>query len=224
MAWAYAALPWFGLGLCLAVLVVLAVRWPLRLDLSARAQGEASGHWALAAGASVAAVSVTLIWARGTGPVMSFLCFGRKLAWKPSWSALLARGVPKPIQGASKRAWQRVDPLGLALQLLKERRHLRVRYLVLDLTYGFRDLLLTGRLVGALAVLSALLPPPIELRQSPRWDFEDGWQASLDGRVFVRPWLVLLDMLAYVVRQMTSRAAPEPRPLTAEGPSEAQLP
>jgi hypothetical protein len=74
--------------------------------------------------------------------------------------------------------------------------------LVLDLAYGFRDPLLTGRLVGAISVLAAVLPAPIEVRQAPRWDFEDGWEVSLDGRAVVKPWLMLLDTAAYVVRQM----------------------
>ena len=47
-----------------------------------------------------------------------------------------------------------------------------------------------------------VLPAPIEVRQAPRWDFEDGWEVSVDGRAIVKPWLMLLDTGAYVVRQM----------------------
>lgn len=220
MAWAYAALPWLGaLGLVLLVAVAVA-HWPLRLEASGRARGEADGSWVVAGGVSVSALSLAVVWGRGVSPQLSLLLFGRKLRWNPRWGRQLARPVPRQVKAASRRAWQRVDALGLALKLLEERRHLRVRHLVLDLSYGFRDPLLTGRLVGALSVLAAVLPPPIEVRQAPRWDFEDGWEVALDARAVAKPWLMLLDVLAYVVREATSRKAPVRRPLAAEGPNE----
>ena len=209
MAWAHGALPWLG-ALALVVLSVVAFcYWPLRLEVNGRARGEADGSWVVAGGASLSVLAFAFVWARGIPPQLSLLLFGHKLGWKPHWSARLARPVPERVKRASRRAWGRVDPLGLALQLLSERRHLRLRYLVLDLAYGFRDPMLTGRLVGALAMLSGALPAPIEIRQAPRWDFEDGWEGTIDGRAVVKPWLVLLDMAAYVLRQMASRAAPD---------------
>ncbi|HXK17157.1 MAG TPA: hypothetical protein VNG33_05130 [Polyangiaceae bacterium] len=197
MAW----LPWLGVLGGLLLLALAICYWPLRFELSGRARGEADGSWMVAGGVSLAAVSLAFVGARGVPLQLSFLLFGRKLAWKAHWGKQLVRPVPKRVQAASRRAWARVDPLGLALKLLDERRHARLRYLVLDLAYGFRDPLLTGRLVGAISALSAVLPAPIEIRQAPRWDFEDGWQIGVDGRAVVRPWLMLLDILAYVVRQ-----------------------
>jgi hypothetical protein len=185
----------------LALALVVLVWWPLRLEISGRARGAADGSWVVAGGCSLAAVSLALVWARGVPLQLSFHLFGKKLTFKPQLGRRLSRPVPKRIKEASGRAWARVDPVGLALKLLEERRHLRLRYLVLELAYGFRDPLLTGRLVGALSVLSAVLPPPIEIRQAPRWDFEDGWEIGLDGRAVVRPWLALLDIAGYVVRQ-----------------------
>ena len=220
MAWASAALPWVGLLVCLGLLLTLMCYWPLRLEASLRARGMADGGWVVAGGLSLPATSVALVWGRGVSPQLSFLLFGRKLSWKPHWSRRLGRPVPKRVKLASQRAWARVDPLKLALKVLEERRHLRLRYLVVDLEYGFRDPLLTGRLVGALSMLSAVLPAAVELRQSPRWDFEDGWEVTLDGRAIMKPWLMLLDVAAYVVRQMGSRPAPQSQPLIAEGPSQ----
>ena len=219
MAWAYVALPWLGLLLLPALLFASLCYWPLRLDVSGRARGEADGGWVVAGGISLAAVSVALVWGRGVSPRLTLLLLGRKLSWKPDWTRQLGRPVPKRVKAASQRAWARVDPLNLALQILEERRHVRLRYLVVDLAYGFRDPLLTGRLVGALSVLSAVLPAAVELRQAPRWDFEDGWDISVDGRAIVKPWLMLLDVAAYVVRQMASRPAPRSQPLVTEGPS-----
>lgn len=220
MAWLHATLPWLlGLGLA-GLLAVVVAHWPLRLEASGRARGEANGAWVVACGASISAVSVALVWARGTSPQLSVLVLGRKLRWKVDWTRVLARPVPKPVKQASRRAWARVDALGLGLKLLEERRHLRVRRFALDLKYGFQDPLLTGRLVGVLSALAAVLPPPIELRQTPRWDLEDGWEASLDARAVAKPWLILLDTLVYVVRKATSRTAPERRALAAEGPNQ----
>ncbi len=219
MAWAYGALPWLLVLLLPALLLVVACYWPLRFDVSGRARGEADGGWVVAGGISVAATSMAFVWGRGVAPRLTFLLFGRKLSWKPDWTRHLTRPVPKRVKAASQRAWARVEPLNLALKILEERRHVRLRYLVVDLAYGFRDPLLTGRLVGALSMLSAVLPAAVELRQAPRWDFEDGWDISVDGRAVVKPWLMLLDVAAYVVRRMASRPTPRSQPLVAEGPS-----
>jgi hypothetical protein len=202
MAWAYGALPWLGALVALALLAVVVGRYPLKLEVSGRARGEADGSWVVACGLALSVLSVAFVWARGIPPQLSFLVFGKKVAWKPEWGKRLSRPVPQRVKTASARAWARVDPLNLALQLLDERRHLRLRRLLIELSYGFRDPLLTGRLVGAISVLSAVLPRPIEIRQNPRWDFEEGWEISLDGRALVRPWLMLLDILSYVVRQV----------------------
>lgn len=218
MAWAYGVLPWAVGLLLVGVLLTLMCYWPLRLETSLRARGLPDGSWFLAGGFSVALAQVAFVWARGVSPQVSFLLFGHKLSWKPDWNRKLARPVPKRVQAASRRAWARVDPLNLALKILEERRHLRLRYLNIDLAYGFKDPLLTGRLVGALSMLSAVLPEAVTLRQAPRWDFEDGWEVTLDGRAVMKPWLMLLDVAAYVVRQMRSRPVPPSEPLAAEGP------
>ncbi len=222
MAWAYGALPWL-LSLCAVLLLsVVVCYWPIRIELNGRARGEGDGGWAVAGGLSVAAVSLAFVWARGVKPRLTVALFGRKLALKPDFRRKLSRPVPKRIKAASRRAWRNIDPLDLGLKLLEERRHVRLRHLVIDAAYGFRDPLLTGRLVGALAMLSAVLPPPIQIRQAPRWDFEEGWEISVDGRVWFRPWLMLLDVAIYVVRQLGSRRTP-PRPaLAPTSPSEVR--
>jgi hypothetical protein len=211
MAWAYGALPWLGALLAVLLVAAAALYWPIRFDVHGRARGEPDGRWVVAGGMSLSALSVAFAWARGVPLQLSFLCFGRKLSWTADFRRRLVRPVPKRVRAASGRAWARVDPLNLALKLLEERRHVRLRYLVVDLAYGFRDPLLTGKLVGALSVLQAVLPSPIEIRQAPRWDFEDGWEIGLDGRAIVRPWLALLDVAAYVVRQVISHEREQDR-------------
>jgi hypothetical protein len=201
MALTQAALPWLGALTVAVLLLVAVVYWPLRLDVSGRARGEADGRFAVAGGASLAFVSMTFVWASGVRPDVSLLLFGQKLRFRPRPSRP-SQPAPQRARPRSRDGWRRLDPLDLLVKLLSERRHLRLRYLVLDLTYGFRDPLLTGRLLGAIYALSAVLPRPIEIRQQARWDFEDGWEVALDGRAFVKPWLVLLEVGAYVVRRI----------------------
>jgi hypothetical protein len=212
MAWAFGAGA-FALGL----LVILGV-WPLRLDVSGKARGNPDGSWVLAGGITLGVVGTAFVWARGVSPQLSLLLFGKKLSWKPDWTRRATKPVPERVRRASSRLWSRIDPLALALKLVEERRHVRLRYLVLELDYGFRDPLLTGRLVGALSALSAVMPYPVEIRQNPRWDFEDGWDLALDARAVLRPWLMALDLLVYVVRQVSHERhqnrgrRPEPPP------------
>ncbi|HKY40022.1 MAG TPA: hypothetical protein VJN18_29005 [Polyangiaceae bacterium] len=210
MAGVESALPWLGALALVALLLLLAVYWPLRLDVSARAKGEADGRFVVAGGASLPFVSLAFVWARGMKPELKLFVFGRKWRFRSNTPERI-RSVPEPVKEPSNDAWGRMDPLKLLLKLVSERRHLRLRYLVLDLAYGFRDPLLTGRLVGALSALSGVLPRRIEIRQRPRWDFEDGWEVALDGRAFVKPWLVLLETAAYVVRQMVGHERHEDR-------------
>lgn len=220
MAWASVALPWL---LLLGVALLLAVAlcyWPLRIDVSGRARGEPDGAWVVAGGMSVAGLAFAFVAARGVKARLTVTLWGRKLALTPEWGKKLAPSVPKRVKVASRRAWARIDPLDLGLKLLDERRHLRLRYLVLDASYGFRDPLLTGRLVGALSMLSAVLPSPIEIRHRPRWDFEDGWEISLDGRAQLRPLLVVLELAVHVLRNLSAHRASPPVALAAPGPSE----
>jgi hypothetical protein len=220
MAWADGALPWLAGLLACCALVVGICSWPLRFDLSARAKGEADGSWFVAGGASISVLSLTFVWARGVPAKLTFLLFGHKLGWRPRWGRRPKKTSKRPPQSRPRKGWPRIDPLDFALKVLEERRHFNLRYLVVDLAYGFRDPLLTGRLVGALSILSAVLPSRVELRQRPRWDFEDGWEIGVDGRAIARPWLVALDLAAYVVRTMISRRRPQVEALPSQGPRE----
>jgi len=215
MAWALGAL------VVALLLLVAAALWPLRLDASGKARGEPDGSWVVAGGVSLGVFGAAFVWARGISPQLSFLLFGKKLPWKPNWKKRDGSPVPVRVKTVASRIWARIDPLQLGLKLLEERRHVRLRYLIVELGYGFRDPLLTGRLVGAISALSAVLPPPIEIRQRPRWDFEDGWEIGIDGRAWFRPLLVALSIGVYVVKRLSERRGSSPA-LSAPGPSEVR--
>jgi hypothetical protein len=173
----------------------------------------------VAGGGALSVVSVAFVVARGAPVQLTCRIFGKKLKLEPRWTSKLSRPVPKRAQAAARRAWARVDPLDLGIQLLEERRHVRLRHLTIDTTYGFRDPILTGRFVAALSLLSAVLPPPVKLYQTPRWDFEDGWDVAVDGRAVIRPWLMLLDVAAYVLREAKARRGAAAVTLPTEAPA-----
>jgi hypothetical protein len=176
----------------------------VRFDLSVRARGEADGRWVVVGGASLGVLALTFAWASGVPGQVTVLLFGRKAGGLAAWGRRRAAQGGLQMRrrpSGAKRGRPGLDPLDFALKLIEERRHLRLRYLVIDVGYGFREPLLTGRLAGALAMLSVVVPPRVELRHRPRWNFEDGWEIDVDGRAIVRPWLMLLDVGAYVVRQ-----------------------
>jgi len=226
MSFELGALAWLGAAaLVLTLAVVVGVCWPVRFEVSGRARGEPNGAWVVAGGMSLSFVSVAFVFARGAPLTFSLMLFGRRVSSKslPTLVGRVFRPVPERVKSVSWSVWARIEPIGLGLKLLEERRHLRLRYLVIDVDYGFRDPLLTGRLVGALAALSGVLPAVIELRQRPRWDLEDSWTVSVDGRAVVKPWLVLLHVGAYVVRQLSSRRpAPRKPDSITERPSEVR--
>src|SRR6478609_3698541 len=86
MAWAHGALPWLGALLLGALLLLAILYWPVRLDLSVRARGEADGRWVLAGGGSLGVLAVTFVWASGIPGKVTVLLFGRKAGALASWS------------------------------------------------------------------------------------------------------------------------------------------
>lgn len=204
-----------ALAFAMSALLALAAWWPLRLDVSGRARGMSDGSWVLAGGASLSFVSVAFVMARGAEPEFTLVAFGRRSRWKPGKrKKRKAPGEREPSavrerrHGAARNLQSEAD-LGWVAHLMEQRKHFRLRYLVLELDYGFQDPLITGRLAAALAALTGALPSRVRLQQRPRWNFEDGWEAKLDGRAIVRPLLAALHFGAYVLR----RRAPSTRGL-----------
>ena len=89
-----------------ALLFGLMCYWPLRLDVSGRARGEADGSWVVAGGISLAATSLAFVWGKRVSPRLTFLLLGRTLTWKPDWHRKLARPVADRLRDASRRPWR----------------------------------------------------------------------------------------------------------------------
>jgi hypothetical protein len=193
----------------LVALAVIALFVPARLVVSAQGRGDPSGAWALAAGAQLGPFVASGVGARGVTPRVELRLFGRKL-----WGDELGRGSDAAPAGKPRAEderggigrvarWFDLDTLGL--WLLDERRRVRVDRMVVQLNYSFQDVALTGKMLGAVYVLSGLLPPPIELRQEVSWDFEDRASAALDAQVRLSAGLILVDSALFVLRNVKLR-------------------
>lgn len=193
------------LAASLLALALLAALAALRVEFNARGRGEADGAWVVAGALAVGPLSFSGVAARGT-PLRVELHWGR---WR--WPLLRpgARPKPKPTEAeaATKPSANRwgsalgLGPLELAELALREGRYLSWERLLLDVTYGFNDVALTGRVAGALYALSGALPAKFVIRQQPIWAASERWDASIDGSLRLWPGLVLLSVLWYMLRR-----------------------
>jgi hypothetical protein len=212
-----------GSAIALGALALLAA---LRVAIDARAVGQSNGSWALGFGVEVGPLQLAGVLGTAAPKRLELQLFGRQIALtrlltgRRKKKAAEADAKSKPEELVKRRrlpSW--LDPLDVALFLLDERRHLRPERLELELDYGFRDVALTGKLSGALYVLSAVMPAQVTIKQNPRWDGADTWQVHLDGRLALWPGLVLVEVLWYMFRarfrRRPLRPAVEPVPGTA---------
>ncbi len=199
------------------LVVVLLVLLPIRLHLSIQGRGEPNGAWALAGGAQLGPALASGVAARGIAPRVELRVFGRAL-WprrpKPERheevddsSALerAERGIQRAERGV-RRLSRWLDPLDLLLFLTRERRRIRVERLFVDLDYSFEDIIVTGKLLGAIYALSGVLPSVVEIRQRPSWDLEDRFSVAGDGEIRIFPGLIVVDTLWFVIRNLRLRS------------------
>ena len=81
-----------------------------------------------------------------------------------------------------------------------------VRSLVVDLSYSFRDVALTGQILAGLCALSGILPDRYAIHHTPSWDAQDRVGFSADGRF--RIWLgrLLVQLARFVLKRRRKRA------------------
>ena len=217
-------------ALCAALVGVGLLLLPLRLRFSLQARGEPSGFWALAGGVQLGPLAASGVAAKGLDAQLALHAFGRKL-WGKKLAELGAREAepeepeaePEPEPAGLSQMAERyrslerwLDPTDLLLFVAGERRRIQLEPTVVDLEYGFRDIALTGKLLGAIYALSAMLPAPLIVRQTPSWESLD--RASLAGSGSIRFWpgLLVVDAAWYLIRNVkirrrdsAARGAPE---------------
>ncbi|HET9933580.1 MAG TPA: DUF2953 domain-containing protein [Polyangiaceae bacterium] len=201
-------------ALCLGALAALAA---IELEFEAQGVGEASGAWAAAFGLTFAGVLVSGVLAREQRLKLEVRILGRKL----DLQRLRKRRAPKPPKEKPQQPSKprRRLPIGLSEGIdlaLLELRRIEVGRVDAAVTYGFRDIALTGRLAGALYALSGILPPTVHFNQTVKWDGAERWEASASGRVALWPGRVLFDVVWFMLRARWRRRSPtesrEPSP------------
>jgi len=204
----------------LGVAVVVWV-WPVSIDLSARAQGEPDGSWALAFGLALGPLAVTAVMARGVPLTVAAHFLGKQVAFRKRSRGRRA-GATSDVSAArglsaiARRLDRALDPAGALYAALRGPRGLRVRFVTVDLTYSFRDAALTGRLLGSIYALTAILPAKVEVRQRARWDFDDRWTVDAESRLVTRPLPLLAHVLWILLhKKLRRRSRERPRELTS---------
>jgi len=181
----------------------------LEFEFDGRALGEASGHWACAFGVVVCGVVVSGACAKQQALRLDLRLFGRSLP--------LAKGAEhgrrETHAGADRsKRWRwpfrRVPVLEAVEFLLGETARVELQSVDAELTYGFEDISLTGKLAGLLYALSGVLPPQVRLVQHVRWDGAERWEASASGRISLWPGRVLFDAIWYMLRTRLREPTP----------------
>ncbi len=187
LLWLAAVGALIGLLVALALLLLL----PVSLTSNLQARAEPSGGWALAVGFGFGPLAVSAVAAAAVPAFVTCHLYGRQLLRVP----LKRRPRRKPESSAPGaqashalgRFVRSLDPVEVALAWWEQERVLAVDALLVDLDYSFRDVALTGRILAALYMLSALLPEHCQINQTPSWASEDRAELIVDGRF--RIWL-----------------------------------
>jgi hypothetical protein len=207
---------WPWLLIAFAVVLALAVAASflrLTIAVNAQAQGDPSGAWAMAGGASVGPLTATAVTAAGV-PLLVELRVFRWRVWRKRWEQMLPAPEaeePRVSLGEHLRRLERwIDPAELAAFLLGEHKRAYLERLEIELDYSFSDVTITGMLFGGLAALDGMLPQRVVLRQMPRWEARDRAGGTLDGRVQVRPGLLACDAMVFAWRHLKLRRREAP--------------
>ncbi len=207
-------------GVTTAVIALLL--YPYRLAVNGELRGEQDGSWAGAGGLELGPIAVTGAAARGVAPFFQIHVFGLRVRSGPVASNR-AKG-PKPRRAAATSS-SFFDPYELTVTVLRSVERLKPVTLDVGLRYSFRNVVLTGRVSGALHALSALLPSGVRLSQEPGWDAVDRFAISLSGAARVSPALFLYDGVCYIIRmkrkERARKRAPVAARLSAEGEGRA---
>lgn len=202
---------------CLLVLFALGLGGALRIELESRAIGEPSGEWAIAAAFALLGFTLSVV-RTSKAPARWQLRFGSRTFTVPRFAAKRKPQPKKPAEEATRehtadpaKSWlPQQHTLDLAQRVLSR---WAIEALDLELSYGFRDIALTGRISAALYVLAGVVPQPIVVRQSPNWDGDERFELAAAGAVSLQPALVLYDLLWYKLK----RTQPAKRALSTDG-------
>ncbi len=219
---------WIVVVALAAVAVVVLVLLPLRIQLRLQGRGDPSGEWALAGALKTGPLLVTGVAARGVPARAEAALFGRTV-----WSAKPSEDEPETEEpeseleraqrglSSARDRYRRVErwlsPEDMLAFALRERRRIELEGVEADLDYSFEDVILTGKLLGAVYALNGALPDHVLIRQTVSWESVDRAEFAATGKIRVWPGLLLVDTVVFVVRHLKLRR----RPNAARGASQA---
>jgi hypothetical protein len=186
------------------VVVIVLLVYPYRLAVNGELRGEPDGSWAGAGGLELGPIGVTGAAARGVPPFFQIHLFGLRVRSGPLKSKqpdARRPDVSKPRRAPAFSA-RFFDPYDLTITSLRAVERLKSVTLDVGVRFSFRNVVLTGRVSGALHALSALLPSGVRLSQEPGWDAVDRFAISLSGAARVSPVLFLYDGVCYIIRML----------------------
>lgn len=207
------------------LLLLLLARLPVTLSSNLQAKAEPSGAWAVACGLGVGPFALSAIFAAGVKPFLTCHVFGRQLVRLPlaRWTRRRRKKSQVPTDPAAPEAesatplsrfergvsefFQTLDPVEALLSWWEKERMFQVRSLIVEVDYSFRDVALTGRILAALYVLSAVLPEVCEIHQTPSWESEDRVGLGVDGAFKIWPGRLLLSIARFVLKQRSRARA-----------------
>lgn len=199
---------WLVLAGSLVALALCALLLPITLTGSAQGRGEPSGDWAVAGGLGFGPLAASFVAAPGVTPLFVVHLFGRKLGVFPLRRAFgkvqffSARKQDETSIARFVRDLERASELcERALELLRADHRIRIEALTIALEYSFRDVALTGRLLGALYAVAAVLPERIVVRQTPRWDAEDRFTLEADLKLKLWPGRLAADAVRFMLKR-----------------------
>ncbi len=204
---------WLIVVIALAVVAIGALFIPLRLRLRLQGRGDPGGAWALAGAAQVGPVIASGVAARGVVATLRVHVFNRALYERTLGELLAKKDEEEEEEKTPKeRVEEAIDRLGdahrrlpaqnLLLFVSRERRRIRIELIEVDLGYSFVDIALTGKLLGAIYALSAVLPRQIVVRQRASWDSKDQGEVAASGSIRIWPGLLLVDSLLFLIRNV----------------------
>lgn len=208
---------WLALAALALVVSCVLVLLPIRLQLSVQGRGEPGGAWAVAGGAQIGPALASGVAARGVTPRYEVRVFGRTLlprakkeddeaerdeAEEETDALERAREGLERAKDGYRRFERWLDPGDLLVFLVQERRRIQVESLDLDLDYSFRDIVTTGKLLGAIYALAGAMPPVVSIRQRASWEAEDRFELVGAGKIRIFPGLIVVDTLWFVIRNL----------------------
>jgi hypothetical protein len=207
------------------LLLLLLARLPVTLSSNVQAKAEPSGAWAVACGLGLGPLALSAIFASGVKPFLTCHLFGRQVVRVPlaRWARRRPKKIAPPTEAAAPETesvtplsrfergiaefFRTLDPVEALLSWWDKERLFQVRSLIVEVDYSFRDVALTGRILAALYVLSAILPEGCEIRQTPSWESEDRVGLGVDGAFKIWPGRLLLSIARFVLKQRSRARA-----------------